>query len=453
MPSKSLEELASFCKRRGFVFQGSDIYGGVKGIYDYGPMGVELIKNIRRHWWNSVVYNRDDVEGLEASLISHRKAWQYSGHEDGFSDPLVVCMKCGLRMRQDKMVDTTKCDSCKASELAPPKDFKLMIGLSVGATEGELNAYLRPETATLTYINFKNILDCTSRKIPFGIAQTGKAFRNEIAPRNFLFRLREFEQAELQFFVNPKTDMEWFEKWKADRMAWWTDIMGIPAERLRFTEHEQLIFYAKAAFDIEYKFPYGFDEVEGVHNRQDYDLGSHTKAQDEFDIKAKVRKNTDSTAKLSYTDPATNETYIPFVIETAMGTNRCFTAVLDNAYTEEDFGDGNTRIVLKLHPRLSPVKAAIIPLAKNVPEIVAMAEEIRKSLKFLGTGRIMLENSGNVGKSYRRHDEIGTPLCITVDHQSLEDKTITIRDRDSMEQIRLPASELRDYFANFYRTL
>ncbi|MDR0449441.1 MAG: glycine--tRNA ligase [Rickettsiales bacterium] len=446
MPVKSLEDLASFCKRRGFAFQSSEIYGGLKGFYDLGPLGVELMKNIRDLWWNAMVYKRDDVEGLEAALINNPLVWRYSGHEAGFSDPLVECKKCNARMRQDKMADPTKCDACGSKELTAPRDFKLMMSLAVGpVSSGETNAYLRPETATTTYINFKNVLDSTSRKIPFGMAQIGKAFRNEITPRNFVFRMREFEQAELQFFVHPKDDMEWFEKWKSARMDWWINSLGVPAEKLRFHEHDQLAHYAKAAFDIEYEFGgLGFDEVEGVHNRQDFDLGSHTKAQGEFGIQAKVMENKDSVSKLSYSDPQTGESFIPFVIETAMGTFRAFAAVLDNAYTEEDLGEGNSRIVLKLAPRLSPIKAAVIPLARNVPELVAAAEKMRDELKALGIGRIAFENSGNIGKNYRRHDEIGTPVCITIDHQTLEDGTATIRHRDSMEQTRAPLADIPD---------
>lgn len=446
MPVKSLEDLASFCKRRGFTFQGSEIYGGLKGFYDYGPLGIELLKNIKELWWSHMVYMRDDIEGLDAALISNRLLWKHSGHEDGFSDPLVECKKCHARMRQDKMADPAKCDACGSNELMPPRDFKQMMGLSVGAvSDGEINAYLRPETATTTYTNFKNVLDSTSHKIPFGIVQIGKAFRNEITPRNWLFRTMEFEQAELQFFVRPDEDMKWYEYWKAQRVKWWTEILGIPAEKLRQTEHEKLAHYAKAAFDLEYEFPHGFDEVEGLHNRQDFDLGSHTKNQSEFNIQARVMENKDSVSKLAYSDAQSGETYIPFVIEMAMGVGRCFAAVLDNAYTEEDLGDGNSRIVLKLKPQLSPIKAAVIPLARNVPELVEMAHKINNELRGLGLGRIAFENSGNIGKNYRRHDEIGTPVCITIDHQSLEDGTITIRHRDTMQQERIPAASVAQF--------
>ncbi len=443
MPAKTVNDIVALCKRRGFIFTGSEIYGGLGGAYDYGPYGVELMKNIRAAWWNAMVYSRNDIEGLDAALISNRLMWKYSGHEGSFSDPLVECKKCGARMRQDKMRDQTKCDNCGSTDLTPPRAYQLMMGLSIGATaDGEINAYLRPETATTTYVNFKNVLDACPHKLPFGIAQIGKAFRNEISPRGFVFRMREFEQAEMQYFVNPADDEKYFEMWKKIRMAWWTDVLGIPAEKLRFTPHEKLAHYAKAAGDIEYEFPDGFDEVEGVHNRQDFDLGSHTKSQNEFNIQAKVMENKDSTVKLAYSDPQTGESFIPFVIETAMGVNRAMFAVMLDAYTEEDLGDEKKRIVLKLKPALAPVKAAVIPLARNVPELVTIANNIENDLRRLNIGRIELENSGNIGKNYRRHDEIGTPVCITVDHQTIEDNTVTLRHRDSMQQERVAIDDV-----------
>ena len=443
MPAKTINDIVALCKRRGFIFTGSEIYGGLGGAYDYGPYGVELMKNIRNAWWNAMVYSRNDVEGLDAALITNRLLWKYSGHEGGFSDPLVECKKCGARMRQDKMRDETKCDNCGSSDLMPPREYQLMMGLSIGATaDGAINAYLRPETATTTYTNFKNVLDARPHKLPFGIAQIGKAFRNEISPRGFVFRMREFEQAEMQYFVNPSEDEKYFAAWKETRMAWWINTLGIPAEKLRFAPHDKLAHYAKAACDIEYEFPDGFDEVEGIHNRQDFDLGSHTKAQNEFKINAHVMENKDSTTKLAYSDAETRETFIPFVIETAMGVNRAMLAVMHNAYTEEDLGDGKSRLVLKLKPWLSPVKAAVIPLARNVPELLDTALNIENALRKLSIGRIELENSGNIGKNYRRHDEIGTPVCITVDHQTLEDGTVTLRHRDTMEQERVPVADV-----------
>ena len=443
MPAKTISDIVALCKRRGFIFTGSEIYGGLGGAYDYGPYGVELMRNIRDAWWNAMVYSRNDVEGLDAAQISNRLMWKYSGHEAGFSDPLVECKKCGARMRQDKMADPTKCDNCGSTDITEPRAYQLMMGLSIGAmADGAINAYLRPETATTTYVNFKNVLDARPHKLPFGIAQIGKAFRNEISPRGFVFRMREFEQAEMQYFVRPDNDEQYFEMWKNARMAWWTKVLGIPASRLRFTPHDKLAHYAKAAVDIEYEFPDGFDEVEGVHNRQDFDLGSHTKAQNEFKINANVMENKDSTVKLSYSDPQTGENFIPYVIETAMGVNRAMLAVMHNAYTEEDLGDGKSRLVLKLRPKLAPVKAAVIPLARNVPELLDIATNIENDLRRLAIGRIELENSGNIGKNYRRHDEIGTPVCITVDHQTMEDGTVTLRLRDTMEQRRVNVSDV-----------
>lgn len=443
MPAKTVNDIVALCKRRGFIFTGSEIYGGLGGAYDYGPYGVELMKNIKNAWWNAMIYSRNDIEGLDAALISNRLMWKYSGHEGSFSDPLVECKKCGARMRQDKMKDPTKCDNCGSTEITEPRAYQLMMGLSIGATsDGAINAYLRPETATTTYVNFKNVMDAKPHKLPFGIAQIGKAFRNEISPRGFVFRMREFEQAEMQYFVRPDEDEKYFEMWKEIRRAWWINELGIPAEKLRFTPHEKLAHYAKAAGDIEYAFPDGFDEVEGIHNRQDFDLGSHTKAQSEFDIKAKVMENKDSTVKLSYSDPQTGENFIPFVIETAMGVNRAMLAVMLEAYTEEQLPDGKSRLVLKLKPKLAPVKAAVIPLARNVPELVEIANNIENDLRKLHIGRIELENSGNIGKNYRRHDEIGTPVCITVDHQTQEDGTVTLRHRDTMEQERVKIEDV-----------
>ncbi|MBR1380304.1 MAG: glycine--tRNA ligase [Alphaproteobacteria bacterium] len=443
MSDTTINDIVALCKRRGFIFTGSEIYGGLGGAYDYGPYGVELMKNIRNAWWNAMIYSRNDIEGLDAALISNKLLWKYSGHEGNFSDPLVECKKCGTRMRQDKMRDPSKCDNCGSTDLTPPRAYQLMMGLSIGAVaDGAINAYLRPETATTTYTNFKNVLDATPHKLPFGIAQIGKAFRNEISPRGFVFRMREFEQAEMQYFVDPETDEQYFNMWRDTRVAWWVNVLGIPADKLRITPHEKLAHYAKAAVDIEYEFPDGFDEVEGIHNRQDFDLGSHTKCQNEFNINAHVMENRDSTVKLAYSDAQTGKSFIPYVIETAMGVNRAMLAVMLNAYTVEDLGDGKTRTVLKLRPLLSPVKAAVIPLARNVPELQTIANNIENALRKLGIGRIELENSGNIGKNYRRHDEIGTPVCITVDHQSIDDGTVTVRHRDTMAQERIKITDI-----------
>ena len=443
MPAKTVNDIVALCKRRGFIFTGSEIYGGLGGTYDYGPYGVELMKNIRNAWWNAMIYSRDDIEGLDSALITNRLLWKYSGHEAGFSDPLVECKKCGARMRQDKMKDTSKCDNCGSTDITEPRAYQLMMGLSIGATaDGAINAYLRPETATTTYTNFKNVLDAKPHKLPFGIAQIGKAFRNEISPRGFVFRMREFEQAEMQYFVNPADDEKYHEMWMQERLAWWINVLGIPAEKLRFMPHEKLAHYAKAAVDIEYEFPDGFDEVEGIHNRQDFDLGSHTKGQGDLNIQANVLENRDSTTKLAYSDPQSGQTFVPYVIETAMGVNRAMLATMLEAYEEEDLGDGKTRTVLKLRPWLSPVKAAVIPLARNVPELLDISNDLVARLRKMALGRIELENSGNIGKNYRRHDEIGTPVCITVDHQTIEDGTVTLRHRDTMAQERIAVADV-----------
>ena len=453
MSEITMENLVSFCKKRGFVFQGSEIYGGLKGTYDMGPLGIELKKNIRESWWRAMVYERDDIEGLEASLLSHRLVWKYSGHEDTFSDPLVECKICHARMRQDKMKDPTKCDNCGSHDLTPPRNFMLMMKTNIGPVDDDSSfAYLRAETAQGTYLNFKNVLDATSRKLPFGIAQHGKSFRNEITPRNFLFRQREFEQAEMQFFVRPGEDEKWYKEWKAIRLGWWQK-QGLKLENLRYKEHETLAHYAKAAVDIEYKFPWGFDEIEGIHNRQDFDLGSHTKNQSEYNIKAKVKKNLDSTTKLDYFDDTTKEDFIPFVVETAAGLDRAMIAIMCEAYDEETLPNGSKRTVLHLKKHLAPIKVAIIPLKKNNEQIMAKCHEIKQNLLKLGIGRVALENTGNIGKAYRRHDEVGTPLCITVDFETIEQQpeSVTIRDRDTMEQHRVNVADLpgylRDYFA------
>ncbi len=452
MPATSMEQLVSLCKRRGFVFQGSEIYGGLRGTYDFGPLGVELKKNIRNAWWRAMVYERDDVEGLECAHLSHPLVWKYSGHESTFSDPLCDCKRCKCRCRADHIVDG-KCPECGSTELTEPRPFMLMLKTNIGPVDdGSMFAYLRPETAQGTYLNFKNVIDATARKLPFGICQHGKSFRNEITPRNFLFRQREFEQAEMQYFVKPGTDEEWWNTWKEIRRQWWIE-QGIPAEKLRYKLHEQLAHYAKAAVDIEYEFPWGFDEVEGIHDRQDFDLGSHTKNQSKYDIQAKVMKNTDSVTELNYVDVFdNNRSFIPFVVETAMGLDRAVIALMAEAYTEEKLPNGETRTVLKLKKHLAPVKVAVIPLKRNNEQIVALAHQIKADLLKTGIGRVMLEDSGNIGKAYRRHDEIGTPLCITVDFESIEQTpaTVTLRNRDTMEQTRIPVADLTKYLKEFF---
>lgn len=454
MAATQMEQLVSLCKRRGFIFQNSDIYGGLQGVYDYGPLGVELKNNIKAAWWRAMVYERDDVEGLDAAILTNRKVLNYSGHEDTFSDPMVDCRKCKGRFRADHLTDG-KCPNCGSTDLTEPRPFNLMFKTTVGPVVDEDNiAYLRPETAQAIFTQFKNVVDSTSRKLPFGIAQIGKSFRNEITPKNFIFRVREFEQAELEFFVKPGEDEKWHEYWKQARIDWWKE-QGVTSDRFRVYDQQpdELAHYAKACSDIEYRFPWGYDELEGVANRRDYDLGNHTKCQDEFGLEAHCHENPESTTKLCVRDEENNKWIVPFVIEPSMGVDRAVLAILTEAYTEEDLGEGNSRIVLKLKKHLAPIKIAIVPLKKNSPEIMAKCHELKQKLMKLGIGRVALENTGNIGKAYRRHDEVGTPLCLTVDFETIEQQpeTVTLRDRDTMEQIRIATADLpaylREYFA------
>ena len=454
MAATQMEQLVSLCKRRGFIFQNSDIYGGLQGVYDYGPLGVELKNNIKAAWWRAMVYERDDVEGLDAAILTNRKVLHYSGHEDTFSDPMVDCRKCKGRFRADHLTDG-KCPNCGSTDLTEPRPFNLMFKTTVGPVVDEDNiAYLRPETAQAIFTQFKNVVDSTSRKLPFGIAQIGKSFRNEITPKNFIFRVREFEQAELEFFVKPGEDEKWHEYWKQARIDWWKE-QGVTSDRFRVYDQQpdELAHYAKACSDIEYRFPWGYDELEGVANRRDYDLGNHTKCQDEFGLEAHCHENPESTTKLCVRDEENNKWIVPFVIEPSMGVDRAVLAILTEAYTEEDLGEGNSRIVLKLKKHLAPIKIAIVPLKKNSPEIMAKCHELKQKLMKLGIGRVALENTGNIGKAYLRHDEVGTPLCLTVDFETIEQQpeTVTLRDRDTMEQIRIATADLpaylREYFA------
>ena len=454
MAATQMEQLVSLCKRRGFIFQNSDIYGGLQGVYDYGPLGVELKNNIKAAWWRAMVYERDDVEGLDAAILTNRKVLHYSGHEDTFSDPMVDCRKCKGRFRADHLTDG-KCPNCGSTDLTEPRPFNLMFKTTVGPVVDEDNiAYLRPETAQAIFTQFKNVVDSTSRKLPFGIAQIGKSFRNEITPKNFIFRVREFEQAELEFFVKPGEDEKWHEYWKQARIDWWVR-QGINFQNIKIynQEKQDLAHYAKACMDIEYRFPWGFDELEGIANRRDYDLGNHTKCQDEFGLEAHCHENPESTTKLCVRDEENNKWIVPFVIEPSMGVDRAVLAILTEAYTEEDLGEGNSRIVLKLKKHLAPIKIAIVPLKKNSPEIMAKCHELKQKLMKLGIGRVALENTGNIGKAYRRHDEVGTPLCLTVDFETIEQQpeTVTLRDRDTMEQIRISISNLDLYLKDFFK--
>ncbi len=427
-----MDKIVSLCKRRGFIFQSSEIYGGINSIYDYGPLGVELKKNVKELWWQSMVYERDDIEGLDAGIIMHPAVWKASGHVDGFSDPMVDCKRCKSRFRADKL-DEAICketkkpitEECK-SNFTEPREFNLMFKTYMGAVHSEENVvYLRPETAQGIYVNYQNVKETARQKIPFGIAQIGKAFRNEVTPGNFIFRMREFEQMEMQYFVKPENDEKWFEFWKEDRLKWY-DRLGINPEKLRYHEHgkDELAHYAKTAFDIEYEFSFGWQEIEGIHNRSDFDLNQHHNA---------------CGKDLQYFDDQTKERYIPYIIETSTGVDRLMLVALSDAYTEEE-----ERVVLKLKPQIAPIKAAVFPLVKKdgIPEIAKnLVKELRKDFK------VFYDESGSVGRRYRRMDEAGTPFCITIDYETKEDNTVTVRDRDSMEQFRISMDKVYDYLA------
>ena len=449
MTADNMEDLVSLCKRRGFIFPSNDIYGGMKGLYDFGPMGVELKLNLKSAWWKSMVYERDDVEGLDSTILTSPTVLKYSGHEDTFSDPLVDCKKCKSRWRADQLEDG-RCPNCKSNDLTDPRPFNLMFKTAIGPVDdGSSFAYLRPETAQQIFVNFKNVVDSTSRVPPFGIAQIGKAFRNEITPRNFIFRVREFEQMELEYFVKPGSDEDWHKYWVDKRLNWWAE-QGVKSEKLKLLEVEKkdLSHYSKATFDIMYDFPHGLEELEGIANRTDFDLGSHSKNQKDFNIKANIQENKNSTTKLAIQDLENKEWFIPFVIEPSAGVERGVLAVLNEAYTIEE---ANKRTLLKLQPHLSPIKAAVIPLKRNNSDLVNIANNVKSELQSLGLGRVMVENTGNIGKNYRRHDEIGTPLCITIDFETLENQTVTIRDRDTMKQEKVSLSEVANYYSKYFK--
>ena len=450
-----MEDLVSLCKRRGFIFPSNDIYGGMKGLYDFGPMGVELKLNLKSAWWKSMVYERDDVEGLDSTILTSPTVLKYSGHEDTFSDPLVDCKVCKARFRADQL-ENSECPrggsltNCKSKDLTEARPFNLMFKTAIGPVDdGSSFAYLRPETAQQIFVNFKNVVDSTSRVPPFGIAQIGKAFRNEITPRNFIFRVREFEQMELEYFVKPGSDEDWHKYWLDKRLNWWAE-QGVKSEKLKLLEVEKkdLSHYSKATFDIMYDFPHGLEELEGIANRTDFDLGSHSKNQKDFNIKANIQENKNSTTKLAIQDLENKEWFIPFVIEPSAGVERGVLAVLNEAYTIEE---ANKRTLLKLQPHLSPIKAAVIPLKRNNSDLVNIANNVKSELQSLGLGRVMVENTGNIGKNYRRHDEIGTPLCITIDFETLENHTVTIRDRDTMKQEKVSLSEVANYYSKYFK--
>ncbi len=424
-PTKvDMEKIVSLCRRRGFIFPSSEIYGGLSSCWDYGPLGVELKRNIKEAWWRAVVQERDDVVGLDTSILMHPQTWVASGHLEGFADPLVECKGCHLRWRSDEL-EGDKCPSC-GGELTEPRKFNLMFKTFMGPVEEEASVvYLRPETAQGMFVNFQNVLNTTRKRLPFGIAQIGKAFRNEITTGNFIFRSREFEQMEIEFFVKPGTDGEWFNYWLEERLNWYVKL-GIKKENLRLREHAkgELAHYARACYDIDYLFPMGWAELEGIANRGDFDLVQHASF---------------SGKDLSYFDEEAKEHIIPYVIEPSAGVDRPFLAFLCDAYAEEPDKD-EIRVLLHLHPALAPIKVAVLPLSRR-EQLVAVAKEIYADLR--QHWMVSYDDAQSIGRRYRRQDEIGTPFCVTIDFQSLEDNQVTIRDRDSMNQIRVPIAELQ----------
>ena len=468
MAAETLDQIVSLCKRRGFIFPGSEIYGGLQGTFDYGPLGVELKNNLKRLWWKHNVYERDDMEGIETAILMNRNVWHYSGHEETFTDPLVDCKTCKLRFREDKKQDV-QClrhaalhpGECEG-ELTEPRAFNLMFKTQVGpVADADSFVYLRPETAQGMFVNFKNVLNSTSRKLPFGIAQIGKSFRNEITPRNFIFRVRELEQMEMEYFVKPGEDEAVHEQWIQDHLRWWVEEVGLKRDDLQLFEHpkEKLSHYSKRTVDILYNFPtLGFDELEGFANRTDFDLGSHSKEQDKLGLTARVTKNEHSTERLTYFDQPNSKHIVPYVVEPAAGVDRGVLAALCAAYDEETLENGETRVVLRLKPALAPIKVAVLPLKKNEPAIVATAKAIKQTLQSTGEMRAVYDDSAGIGKLYRRQDEVGTPLCVTVDFDtlgraddtSLKD-TVTVRDRDTMKQERVAIADLEAYVRSHIR--
>lgn len=452
----TMDKIVNLCKNRGIIFPGSEIYGGLANAWDYGPLGVQIKNNIKAAWWKKFVQENPYNVGLDCSILMNPTVWQASGHLGGFSDPLMDCKNCKARHRADNLIEdymkkkgieeniaawsneqfenyikehSIVCPTCGKSDFTPIRKFNLMFKTFQGVTEDSSSTiYLRPETAQGIFVNFKNTQRATRKRVPFGIAQIGKSFRNEITPGNFIFRVREFEQMELEFFCQPGTDLEWFNYWKNFCHNWLLEI-GIKDENLKLRDHdkEELCFYSKATTDFEFKFPFGWGELWGVADRTDYDLSQHAKF---------------SGKDMSYQDPVTNEKYIPYVIEPSLGVERLMLAYLCNAYDEETVGENDSRVVMHFHPAIAPFKAAILPLQKNLSE---KAKEIYATL----SKRFMVDydEAGSIGKRYRREDEIGTPLCITIDFDTLEDNTVTVRDRDTMQQIRLKVSELENYIS------
>lgn len=457
MSEVTLESLVGFCKRRGFVYPSSEIYGGLAAVYDYGPYGVELINNIKQTWWRELVYRYDNISGLDSAIFMNPRVWQASGHVAGFSDPLTECRDCHARLRVDHLLEKVGaeasetmseaeinqlfddyrhlvvCPECGHQDFTQVRKFNLLVQSNLGNFTGNGSdpVYLRGETCQGIYVNYKNIMDSTRLKLPFGIAQIGKAFRNEITARQFIFRTREFEQMELQYFIRPTDDLADFNLWKQRRWDYYVDILGIDPANLRWHEHEKLVFYAKAAFDIEYKFPFGFQEIEGVHARGDYDLTQHQRF---------------SGQELDYYDQAADQKFIPHIVESSSGVGRVSLMLLSEAYHEEELGEGDKRVVLRLKPALAPVKVAVFPLLRNKPELVKAAQEVFDQVKM--RWRCEFDDNGNVGKRYRRQDEIGTPYCLTIDFDTLEKGTVTVRDRDTMEQTTVQLSEMVSYLSS-----
>ncbi len=431
MTEITLETISNLAKKRGFAFQSSEIYGGLRSAYDYGPLGVELLRNVKEEWWRSMVRERADVVGLDSAIIQARQVWRASGHEEVFTDPMVECRNCNSRFRVDKLEDPDKCPSCgKSGEFTDPRDFNLMFRTHMGPVESDENlVYLRPETAQGIFTNYENVRRTQRLKLPFGVAQIGKSFRNEITPGQFVFRTREFEQMEMEFFCRPEEADEWFQYWLDQRMQWYVDL-GMSRDNLRLREHEgdELSHYSTSTADVEYRFPWGWDELEGIANRTDFDLRQHSEH---------------SGVDLRYFDQETDERFFPYVIEPAAGATRTTFAFLIDAYHEEEVA-GETRTVLRMHHRLAPYQVAVLPLSKK-DELIEPAEKLAEGLR--KRWMVELDVTQSIGRRYRRQDEIGTPYCVTVDFDSLEDGAATVRDRDSMAQDRITMDRIADYLA------